>query len=181
MSVQIEDHLLLAEIQEEADNVPWTRHKHSGSQCWPAITPVINHTSNVILKILKCMDFMLKLMEIRKGEVKKVFLLIYTSDKNVWKCKCRHLCPGQTFLPARMRVRFTASVVPDELPAAIICARVLVIPDPIALLSHTNQTRLSGNAETVRPKQVDDRRRGGLRGWGTCCPWWPIQFASPLM
>lgn len=29
MSVQIEDHLLLAEIQEEADSVPWTGHKDS--------------------------------------------------------------------------------------------------------------------------------------------------------
>lgn len=63
-----------------------------------------------------------------------------------------------------MGVRFTASVVPDELPAAIICTRVLVIPNPIALLLHTNQTRLSGNAETERLKQVDDRKRGGLHG-----------------
>lgn len=61
-----------------------------------------------------------------------------------------------------MRVRFTAGVVPDELPAAIICARVLVVPDPIALLSHTNQTRLSGNAGTLRLKQVDDRNRRGI-------------------
>lgn len=41
MSVQIEDHLLLAEIQEEADSIPWTGHKHNRSQSWPAITPVI--------------------------------------------------------------------------------------------------------------------------------------------
>lgn len=41
-----------------------------------------------------------------------------------------------TLLPAGMRVRFTACIVPDELPAAIIRTRVFVVPDPITLLQH---------------------------------------------
>lgn len=119
-----------------------------------------------------------------RKEPVKVFPLIYGSDplnKTVWTCKRRTLRPVQTFLPAGMRVRFAASVVPDELPAAIVSARVLVVPDPVALLWHTEQTRLSVNVETARGKQVDSRKTGRVRGWGTCCPWWPIQFASPLM
>lgn len=62
-----------------------------------------------------------------------------------------------------MRVRFAASVVPDELPAAIVSARVLVVPDPVALLRHTKQTRVSGNAETARGKQQGDGTSTWLR------------------
>lgn len=63
-----------------------------------------------------------------------------------------------------MRVRFAASVVPDELPAAIICARVLVVADAVALLRHTEQTRWRVNAETARAKQAESGKRGGVRG-----------------
>lgn len=40
----------------------------------------------------------------------------------------------RTLLPAGVRVRFTASVVPDELPAAIIRTRVFIVSYPVTLL-----------------------------------------------
>lgn len=47
-------------------------------------------------------------------------------------------------------MRFAASVVPDELPAAIVSARVLVVPDPVALLWRRKQTGVSVHAEGHR-------------------------------
>lgn len=62
-------------------------------------------------------------------------------------------------------MRFAASVVPDELPAAIVSARVLVVPDPVALLRHRKQTQeVSVRAEAARGTQVDSRRTGRVRG-----------------
>ncbi len=43
-------------------------------------------------------------------------------------------CSAQTFFPAGVGVRFTASVVPDQLPAAVIRTWVLIISNPITLL-----------------------------------------------
>lgn len=61
-------------------------------------------------------------------------------------------------------MRLAASVVPDELPAAIVSARVLVVPDPVALLWHREQTGVSVDAETARGKQEDGRKTGRVRG-----------------
>lgn len=57
-------------------------------------------------------------------------------------------------------MRFAASVVPYELPAAVVRARVLVVPDAVALLSHTNPTRLSVAAQKRREAKQNRRTTG---------------------
>lgn len=59
-------------------------------------------------------------------------------------------------------MRFAASVVPDELPAAVVRARVLVIPDPVALLC--TQTQQASVWPSRHGQSYTDRRTTGADG-----------------
>lgn len=64
-----------------------------------------------------------------------------------------------TLLPAGVRMRFTASVVPDELPAAIVGTRIFIIADPIALLTKANMRKII----SLLLQNNQHRRCGGRR------------------
>lgn len=48
-----------------------------------------------------------------------------------------------TFFPARVQVRLTSGVVPDQLPAAIVCTGVFIVPDAIAFLEGDRAQKFS--------------------------------------
>lgn len=46
-----------------------------------------------------------------------------------------------TFFPTWVGVRFTARVIPNQLPAAVVRTGVLIVSNPITLLSHGHEIR----------------------------------------
>lgn len=81
-----------------------------------------------------------------------------------------------------MRMRFTASIVPDELPAAIICTWIFIISNPITLLWTKIQELRQMQQEKNKHRIWEDKLKTiYVHGLGTCCLWWPIQSALPPM
>ena len=48
-----------------------------------------------------------------------------------------------TFFPAGVQVRLTSGVVPNQLPAAIVCTGVFVVPNAVAFLEEDRVQKIS--------------------------------------
>lgn len=74
------------------------------------------------------------------------------------KCLLRTSCPNpgdkfkwrmNTFLPARVHMRLTSGIVPNQLPAAIIGTGVLIVPNAVSFLGRDKAQKINMTLPTL--------------------------------